>query len=63
MEEDPIITQRLVEWLEGIFPDRVPDATATDQQVRVAMGRAEVVRFIRQKHEQQQEEGKTFEEL
>lgn len=61
--EDPLISKGLVEWLEGIFPDRVPASDATDQQVRVAMGRAEVVRFLRQKHDQQQEEGNDFEEL
>ena len=61
--EDPLVPERLVEWLEGIFPDRVPASDATDQQVRVAMGRAEVVRFLRQKCDQQQEEGTDFEEL
>ncbi len=61
--EDPLIPTKLIEWLEGIFPDRVPASDATDQQVRVAMGRAEVVRFLRQKHDQQQEEGNTFEEV
>lgn len=53
--EAPPITKELVAWLEAIYPDRVPPATASNREVAIAMGRAEVTRHIRDVFELQQE--------
>ncbi|MDP3869916.1 hypothetical protein [Phenylobacterium sp.] len=37
------------------FPDRCPDLDASEREVWAAVGRAEVVRFLRFKHEEQNE--------
>lgn len=58
-EEDlvPLIPPALVEWLERMIPDRVPDVSeeVTLQSIHVEMGRQDVVRLLRAEMERQTE--------
>lgn len=53
MESVPFIPVELVDWLDKLFPERTPEPTATLDEIRLATGRREVVRFLRHKHEEQ----------
>ena len=54
-QQTPHVSLALVEWLEKLFPDRLPDPSAaiSDRVLWAAAGSARVVRKLRQVHEQQ----------
>lgn len=51
----PAIHEALVKHLEETFPDRCASLTAPKREVWAATGRAEVVRYLRNLMERQQE--------
>lgn len=51
----PNVDEEIVRELERMFPDRCPDLTTPEREVWAAAGRADVVRFLRAKREEQQE--------
>jgi hypothetical protein len=44
----PAVSPALVEVLEGLYPDRCPAPDTSDRDIWRAVGRAEVVRFLRE---------------
>lgn len=44
----PAVSAELVEALERLYPDRCPSPDASDREIWRAVGRAEVVRFLRE---------------
>lgn len=46
--EFPRVPSDLVEALEVLYPDRCPDIKTSEREVWAALGRAEVVRFLKQ---------------
>lgn len=51
----PPLSSELIAALETVFPDRCPDASTPDRQVWIDAGAAGVVRFLRHKLEEQNE--------
>ena len=49
----PPISQELLEALEHLFPDSMPDVSLTAEEIRVRQGEVKVTRFLRQKFEEQ----------
>lgn len=47
----PAVPLELIEALESRFPDRCPDLRTPEREVWAATGRAEVVRFLREAHQ------------
>jgi hypothetical protein len=43
----PLITKKLVEYLEGIYRDRLPDTDLTLDEFNYLRGQVSVVRFLR----------------
>lgn len=52
----PPIPLDLVTWLDARFPERTPGPSETLDEIRLATGRREVVRFLLHKHLEQTEE-------
>lgn len=44
----PHITLELIEYLEGLYPDRVPDPAVTDREVWCSVGSVRVIRKLKQ---------------
>lgn len=44
----PAVSIPLVESLERIYPDRCPSPDASDREIWMAVGRAQVVHFLRE---------------
>lgn len=55
--EDLPIPAALVKHLEETYPDRCPSLTLPERDVWAATGRAEVVRYLRDLMERQNEKG------
>jgi len=53
MKNPPPVSEATVLDLEARFPDRCPNANASDREVWLAAGAAEVVRFLRHHFEEQ----------
>lgn len=51
----PSVSADLVEALALRFPDRCPQLTDPEREVWAAVGRAEVVQFLRAQHQEQNE--------
>ena len=52
----PPIDERLVAALAAEFPDRSPDLDWTDKEIMFRAGQVHVVRWLRSKHREQQED-------
>lgn len=52
-EELPPVPLALVEWLERLYPDRLPERDYDLRSVDQAVGRAEIIRLLRRVHEEQ----------
>lgn len=50
--EFPRVSKELVERLEELFPDRCPTVKDSDRTIWINVGRADVVRFLRMKYEE-----------
>ena len=55
-ETFPHLSKSLVTKLESIFPDRCPTLSVKDREVWFRCGQVDVVRYLRQAYERQQEE-------
>lgn len=55
MDKIPFIDERLVEWLEQMYPDRAPEPEWTERELWMARGAVGVVRNLRDRVEQQNE--------
>lgn len=55
IETIPEIPEALIKALEVIFKNQCPDVTMSDREVWVAVGKASVVRFLREEFTRQQE--------
>lgn len=49
----PPIPPELLEELERLFPDTMPAASLSIDEIRVRQGEVKVIRFLRQKYEEQ----------
>lgn len=47
----PAVPLSLLYALERRFPDRLPDVTMPEREIWTAVGRAQIVRFLREMHE------------
>jgi len=52
----PPIPRELLEWLEGIFPDRTPAITDTDREVWAKVGEQRVLTKLRHEYASQTKE-------
>jgi hypothetical protein len=43
----PPVDPQLVEWLEAKWPNRVPDIDEADREIWAAVGRQEVIAYIK----------------
>lgn len=59
----PPIDERLVAAMAAEFPDRAPDLDWSDKEIMFRAGQVAVIRWLVQKHEQQQEDLLTTMEL
>jgi len=59
----PPIDERLVAAMAAEFPDRAPDLDWSDKEIMFRAGQVAVIRWLAQKHEQQQEDLLTTMEL
>lgn len=50
------ISNDLVNYLEEVFPDRMPSSKTTERELWVKAGQVEVVRFLRDLKEREEEE-------
>lgn len=53
MPKPPPISIALMEWLEGLFPDRLPNDAPSERHAAVLVGEQRVVRKIRSAHQLQ----------
>ncbi len=54
----PPVPTDLLEALERLFPDRLPDLRISDRDLGAAIGANNVVRFLRDMHERQRNPNK-----
>lgn len=47
MDDKPLASQALLDYLDSVFPDECPDLSLTDRQVWFNAGRASVVRKLK----------------
>jgi hypothetical protein len=52
----PIISKELVEFLDNLFPNKVPDKSLNDREVWIKVGNVEVVSFLKSLLKEQEEE-------
>jgi len=52
----PPISQELLTALSRVFPDQVPNLSDTDRQVWTKVGNVQVVRFLRERFREQNED-------
>ena len=53
MKHLPEITKELMEYLEGICPDKAPALSATERQIWFDAGKVDLVRHLRSIYEEQ----------
>ncbi|WP_316172979.1 hypothetical protein [Bradyrhizobium sp. SZCCHNRI2049] len=53
--KEPIVRQELLDYLQRLFPDRLPELSDTDRAIWFNRGAAEVVRHLVVLHERQSE--------
>ena len=53
MSDCPLISQELIDYLEGKFPDTTPNITDSDREIWSKVGNVQVVRFLKRKFEEQ----------
>ena len=53
--EFPVVHKDLLDALERQFPDRSPNPSDTDRQIWMKVGNVQVIRFLRSKFEEQNE--------
>lgn len=51
----PYIDDKLLEYLEQIYPDRSPEPDETDREIWIKRGAVGVVRHLRRIHDEQRE--------
>lgn len=51
---EPVIPTAVVEWLEGLLPNRLPTTTVTMEQIHVRIGEQNVIAKLRATMERQQ---------
>jgi len=54
-EKLPQITPELIEYLEGICPDRCPDLSTPEREIWFRAGKADLVRHLRRVFDDQNE--------
>ncbi len=55
-EQDfPFISDALMKALDERFPEASPSVSATEREIWIAVGRRDLVRFLKQKHKSQLE--------
>ena len=47
----PLVTKELIEFLEGLFPDRIPPISTDLEGLRVLQGQQQVLNKLREIHE------------
>jgi len=52
----PVIEKSLLEHLESVFPDTVPDRSEPDRDIWCRVGNVEVIRHLRNLYDEQQED-------
>jgi hypothetical protein len=56
MRTVPYIDKDIVEYLDKMFPNKVPDVSLTDRQIWMKVGNVEVVSFLQRLLKEQEEE-------
>lgn len=51
----PYVSKELLDYLQRLFPDRLPELTDNDRSIWFNRGAAEVTRHLQRLYEQQQE--------
>lgn len=51
----PFIEERLLDYLQRLFPDKAPEPTDTDREVWINRGAVGVVRHLRRIYDEQRE--------
>lgn len=54
-EKLPIIDLKVIEFIEGVFPDKSPELDMTDREIWMARGAVSVSRKLRDIYNQQNE--------
>ena len=49
----PVVTKELIEYLEGICPDRSPSLSTQDREIWFSAGKVDLIRHLRNLHEDQ----------
>ena len=49
----PLVSKELLEELERLYPDKVPDFEVSPDRIRFLQGQTQVVRFLRSQFEAQ----------
>lgn len=55
MDKTPVITKEVVEYLEYLYPDKMPDITESDKMIAFKAGNVDVVRTCKRIYEDQQD--------
>lgn len=50
------ITEDLLQYLDEVFPDRLPSKKTSERDIWIQMGQVEVVRFLKNMKEREEEE-------
>lgn len=62
-DDFPTVPKELLDKLEAMNPDKVPEIEWSDRQIWIEVGKCSVVRFLRHQYEKQNEnilKGKTI---
>ncbi len=56
----PYVPPELVDFLEGVYPDRVPDISISDREFGAKYGQREVINYLKQLVQNQEEDMKDY---
>lgn len=56
----PLLDEKLVAWLEGLFPDTLPQDPISKKEIHVKIGQQKVIRKLRSELKQQQNSHESF---